>query len=153
MTSAITTLIHENERTLQIRNMCTHICHVYTVIDIIPISISFLFFSFKGNKQPHIYFPAIWFAVHGQMTEEGSSGLKMVLKLPQMFYITTIASMVCTLVLLSICACRSFRQNIFEQFSCVASDEESNNSNSTEDISIREPSEKDVFVSDIVKRV
>ena len=126
---------------------------LYTVIDIIPTSISFLFFSFKGNKQPHIYFPAIWFAVHGQMTEEGSSGLKMVLKLPQMFYISTIASMVCTLVLLAICACRSFRQNIFEQFSCVASDEESNNSNSTEDISIRDPSEKDLFVSDIVKRV
>jgi len=109
--------------------------------------------SFKGNKQPHIYFPAIWFAVHGQMTEEGSSGLKMVLKLPQMFYISTIASMVCTLVLLAICACRSFRQNIFEQFSCVSSDEESNNSNSTEDISIRDPSEKYLFVSDIVKRV
>ena len=87
------------------------------------------------------------------MTEEGSSGLKIVLKLPQMFYISTIASMVSTLVLLLICACRSFRQNIFEQFSCVASDEESNNSNSTEDISIRDPSEKDLFVSDIVKRV
>ena len=83
------------------------------------------------------------------MTKEGCSGLKMVLKLPQMFYISTIASMVCTLVLLSICACRRFLQNNFEQLSWVASDEGSNNSDSTEDISMRDPSEKDLFVQRI----
>ena len=112
-----------------------------------------LFSSFKGNKHPHIYFPAIWFEVHGQMTEEGSSGLKIVLKLPQMFYISTTSSVVLTLIMLLICACRSFRNNILEQFSSVPSDEDTSNSTSTEDISVKDPSEKDLFVSDIVKRV
>ena len=91
------------------------------------------------------------------MTEEGSTGLAFVLKLPQMFYISTLSSMATTLLLLSFCVFRSFRQSIQNQFSSVASDEESCNSNSTEDISVKdnssekEPSEKDLFVTDIIK--
>ena len=90
------------------------------------------------------------------MTKEGSDGLIFVLKLPQIFYISTLTSMAFTLMILTICACRSFRQSIKKQFSSVPTDEEYCNSNSNEDISVKdmtekEPSEKDLFVSNIIK--
>ena len=111
-------------------------------------------FSFKSIKHPHIYFPAIWFEVHGEMTKEGIDGLKTVLKLPQMFQISTSLSIACILILLSIFACCSFRQNIQKQSSSVSSEKESCISNSTKDISVKdlsekEPSEKDHFVTKI----
>ena len=90
------------------------------------------------------------------MTKEGSEGLVFVLKLPQMFYISTLTSMAFTIIILIICACRSFRQSIQKQFSSVPSHEESCYSNSTKDISVKdmtekEPSEKDLFVTNIIK--
>ena len=91
------------------------------------------------------------------MTKEGSDSLIFVLKLPQIFYISTLTSMAFTISILIICACRSFRQSIQKQFSSELTDEEYCNSNSNEDISVKdmtekEPSEKDLFVtSNIIK--
>ena len=91
------------------------------------------------------------------MTEEGSTDLGFVLKLPQMFYISTLSSTATTLLLLAFCVCRSVRQSIQNQFSSIASDEESWNSNSTDNISIKdnssekEPTEKDLFVINSIK--
>ena len=111
-------------------------------------------FSFKSNKYPHIYFPAIWFEVHGEMTKEGIDGLKTVLNLPQMFHISTCVSIASMLILLSIYACCSFRQNIQKQSISVSSEKESCISNSTKvisekDLLEKEPSEKDHFVAKI----
>ena len=69
-----------------------------------------------------------------------------------MFYISTLTSMTSTLILLTICVYRNFRQSLREQFSSVPRDEESScNSNSTEDVCLKDPSEKDLFVSEIAK--
>ena len=84
------------------------------------------------------------------MTKEG----KTVVKLPQMLHISTCVSIACMLIILSIFACCSFRQNIQKQSSSVQSEKESCISNSTKDISVKdlsekEPSEKDHFVTKI----
>ena len=114
----------------------------------------YTFSSFKGNKEPHIYFPAIWFSVHGQMTEEGSSGLELVMKLPLMFYISTLTSMGCTLLLILICAFRNLRRQSVKnrgEFTSVSSSERgsgnTSKSTSNEDISVKDPSEKELFVT------
>ena len=86
------------------------------------------------------------------MTEEGSSGLELVMKLPLMFYISTLTSMGCTLLLLLICACRNLRRQSVKnrgEFTSVSSSERgsgnTSKSTSNEDISVKDPSEKRIF--------
>ena len=149
-------IIVSNQRLLQVNVFCFVNLIQLPIENMTQMKFSLSDFSFKSNEHPHIYFPSIWFEVHGEMTKEGSDGLIFVLKLPQMFYISTLTSMAFTIIILTICACQSFCQSIQKQFSSVPSDEEFCNSNSTEDNSVtdmteKEPSEKDLFVSNIIK--